>query len=331
MKPFQSIVSVYTKTRELLPLTLLVILSILFYALNTAFLSAINISTTVAYISELGMIALPMTLLLTAAELDLSVGSVFAFCPVLMFTLYNVAGINIVLGFFIAIAASALVGFVNAFLVTRLKISSLLVTIGMMLIVRGIALFISNGFPQSSWSTKSALRYVLAGSISFGDVTLYTSLGWFLLTIAVIYFLYHHTRFGNWISATGGNQRAAEARGIITRRVKVILFVLISVLSGFAGCIDSFRISSAYPVAGTGYELDVIAMTVIGGTSLFGGRGTIIGTVLGVILLQSIRNGIIIVGVPGLAYDIFVGLIIIIMMIMHSFIERSTRGDLGNE
>jgi len=109
--------------------------------------------------------------------------------------------------------------------------------------------------------------------------------------------------------------------------VLISLFILSATLAGFAGVISALRISSAYPIAGTGYELEIIAMAVIGGTLLFGGRGTIIGTIIGVFLLRTIRNGIIIVGVPGLAYNIFVGVIILFMMAVHATIERRQIGD----
>jgi simple sugar transport system permease protein len=160
-----------------------------------------------------------------------------------------------------------------------------------------------------------------------GDFTLLASLIWFVVLAVVMHFVLKNTRFGNWILATGGNVKASRARGVNTDRVKVILFVICAVLAGFAGAMDSIRIESAYPISGTGYELEIIAMVVIGGTLLYGGRGTIIGTVIGVLLLRTIRNGIIVVGVPGLAYNIFVGVIIVAMMAVHSLIETSQIGE----
>jgi simple sugar transport system permease protein len=108
--------------------------------------------------------------------------------------------------------------------------------------------------------------------------------------------------------------------------VKIGLFVLSAVLAALAGFISSWRIDTVYAISGTGYELEVIAMCVVGGTSLYGGRGTIIGTVIGVILLRSIRNGIIVIGVPGLAYNMFVGLIILVAVILQALAERRRIG-----
>jgi simple sugar transport system permease protein len=313
---------------EMGPLLILIALSIGFYLSNPAFLSPLNISNMLAYIPELGIIALGMTLLLTAGEIDLSVGAVFAFAPVTMFVLSNAGHVSIEIAFFIALILSALVGLANGLLVTKIKINSLLVTIGMMLIVRGLALYISNGFPQATWSVETILKDILIGKVgSIGGVQILASLLWFIFLIVILHVVLRDTRFGNWIMATGGNDKAAMARGVNTSKVRILLFIISAVLSGFAGIISSLRVSSAYPVAGTGYELEVIAMTVIGGTLLFGGRGTILGTVIGVVLLRTIRNGIIMVGVPGLAYNIFVGAIILIMMAVHSYIERKQLGE----
>jgi simple sugar transport system permease protein len=326
VKIFRRIANAYIDVRELIPLTLLIVLSVVFYVVNPAFLSKMNISNMFAYIPELGLIALGMTLLLTAGQLDLSVGSMFGFIPVLMFTFYNKGVMGIEVSFFVVLGVCVFIGLINGLLVTKIKIHPFLVTIGMMQVIRGTGLYISQGFPQSSWQTESILRYLLAGTFTLGEFKIHASIIWFIVIIGIMYYIFKHTRFGNWIAATGGNEKAAQARGINTDRVKIILFIITSVLAGLAGIIDAFRISSAYPIAGTGYELEIIAMTVIGGTLLFGGRGTIFGTVLGVILLRSIRTGIIVIGVPGMAYQIFVGAIIIIMVAVHATIERKTTG-----
>jgi simple sugar transport system permease protein len=226
------------------------------------------------------------------------------------------------------LALAVVIGLANGLLVTKLHTSSFIITIGMMLVVRGVALYISNGFPQATWRTESWIGEVVVGQIAqVGEFKLLASLLWFVGLIVVLHFVLNNLRFGNWIMATGGNVRAARARGVDTDRVKIILFMLCSLLAGFAGIIDAIRVQSAYPIAGTGYELEIIAMVVIGGTLLYGGRGTVLGTVIGVFLLRTIRNGIIVVGVPGLAYNIFVGLIIIGMMVVHSVIERRQVGE----
>lgn len=315
----------YKTTKELWSLTLLVLLSILFYIINPAFLSALNISNFFAYFPELGIMALSMTWLLIAGEFDLSIGAIFAFAPVITFALRNNAGIPIEWAWLISIVLSALLGVVNGILVTKVRISSFLATLGMMLIVRGIALFVANSFPQSQWATDSPLKSVLAGSLRSGDYSIYTSFGWFILIFFVMLYVLRMTNFGNWMYATGGNLKSARERGINTDRIKIILFTISAVFAGLSGTIDAFRITSAYPIAGTGYELETIAMVVIGGTALGGGSGTLVGTLVGSVLLRAMRNGIIVLGVPGLAYNIFVGAIILVMLTIYSFMGRGDK------
>ena len=306
------------------PLVLLVAMLIVFTAINPAFLSLTNISNALTFTVELGLIALAMTLLMTSGEFDLSVGSVFGFTPVVMWTLFNTGLMPSLAGaFVIAIVVALCIGFVNGVFVTRLGIPSFLVTLGMLLVVRGSALWLTSGFPQRTWDAgEQWLADLLVGDFYIGGLRVYMSLIWFILAAVALHYLLTRTRFGNWIQATGGNRNAARNRGVPTQRVKLILFMLSSAMAGFAGIISSIRVSAANPNSGMGYELEVIAMVVIGGTVLTGGRGTIIGTVLGVLILRLMRNGIVLIGVPGLAYNIFVGGIILGMMALHSALER---------
>jgi simple sugar transport system permease protein len=304
------------------PLILLIGEIAVFTALSPAFLSAGNISNLLAFTPELGMITLGMTLLMIAGEFDLSVGSVFGFAPVLMWTCYNTHFTSLFGGFLIAIGVAALIGFANGWLVTRLRIPSFLVTLGMLLVVRGTALYLTSGFPQRTWSATSFLTNVVAGEFPIGDLRIYTSLIWFAGLAILSGYVLTQTKTGNWIQASGGNPEAARARGVQVSRTKIILFVAAAIISAYAGIASSIRVSAANPNSGTGYELEVIAMVVIGGTMLSGGRGTIIGTVIGVLILRVMRNGIVLIGVPGLAYNIFIGAIILGMMALHSWLER---------
>lgn len=305
------------------PFVLLTLEIVTFTAINPNFLSVLNISNTLAFTVELGLIALAMTLLMTSGEFDLSVGSVFGFTPVLMWTLFNSGVSSLELAFLVSLAAAALIGLSTGLLVTRLKIPSFLVTLGMLLLVRGTALFITDGFPQRTWRAEGELLAgILVGDFHIGPLRIYTSLFWFIAVACVLGYVLTKTKAGNWIQASGGNPGAARARGVNVARTKIWLFILSSALAGFAGVISSIRVSAANPNSGAGYELEVIAMVVIGGTALMGGRGTIIGTVIGIFILRLMRNGIVMIGVPGLAYNIFIGAIILGMMALHSWIER---------
>jgi simple sugar transport system permease protein len=305
------------------PFVLLILEIAVFAAINPAFLSPLNVSNTLTFTVELGLIALAMTLLMTAGEFDLSVGSVFGFAPVAMWTLYNAGLTSLFVGFVVALLISAGIGLFNGLFVTRLRIPSFLVTLGMLLVVRGVALFVTDGFPQRTWSAGGQwLADLLVGDFHVGPFRVYASLFWFIAAAIILGYVLTQSKFGNCIQATGGNAVAARARGVNVNAVKVWLFVLSAVMSAFAGIISSIRTSAANPNSGSGYELEVIAMVVIGGTALTGGRGTIIGTVLGILILRVMRNGIVLIGVPGLAYNIFIGAIILGMMALHSWLER---------
>ena len=305
------------------PFILLVGLIIVFTSINPKFISFLNISNTLAFTVELGLIALAMTLLMTSGEFDLSVGSVFGFSAVVMWTLFNSGIAPLEVAFITALGLAALIGLSSGLLVTQLKIPSFLVTLGMLLLVRGTALFITDGFPQRTWDAAGhPLAQVLVGDFWIGPLRIYMSLFWFVLAAIVLGYVLTRTKAGNWIQASGGNPNAALARGVKVNRTKIALFMLSSTFAAFAGIISSIRTSAANPNSGTGYELEVIAMVVIGGTALMGGRGTIIGTVIGVFILRMMRNGIIMVGVPGLAYNIFIGAIILGMMALHSWLDR---------
>ncbi len=305
------------------PAILLALLIVVFTSINPNFLSVLNISNTLAFTVELGLIALAMTLLMTSGEFDLSVGSLFGLTPVLMWSIFNAGLAPLSVAFLVALAVAAMIGLVNGWFVTALKIPSFLVTLGMLLVARGTALYVTDGFPQRTWNAEGQwVAEVLVGSFQLGDLRLYMSLVWFVFFAVLLHYVLTGSRVGNWILASGGNPNAAAARGVPVARVKIGLFVLSSMLAGFAGIISSIRTSAANPNSGTGYELEVIAMVVIGGTALSGGRGTIIGTVLGIFILRLMRNGIVMIGVPGLAYNIFIGAIILGMMALHSWLDR---------
>jgi simple sugar transport system permease protein len=310
---------------EIIPIALLLVTWVALALGDPAFLSLANLSNMFAFIPEFGIVALGMTLLLTAGVFDLSVGSVFGFSALLMYMLVNDLAMAPELALPIALAACAVIGLVNGVLVARVGITSFLVTLGVALTVRGFALYISEGFPEDTLEGDSLLKSLLVGDFQVLGLSIYAGLIWFAVLAVLTWFILDRSPRGNWITATGGNERSAIARGVNTGNVKIGLFILSALLAGFAGIISATRIGSAYAISGTGYELEVIAMCVVGGTSLYGGRGTILGTVIGVILLRSIRNGIIVIGVPGLAYSMFVGLIILAAVILQALVERRNR------
>ncbi|MGA2793389.1 MAG: ABC transporter permease [Roseiarcus sp.] len=311
------------RSPEVSSFAILCIILVLFVVGNDKFLSPLNVSNILAFLPELGIIALAMTLLLTAGEFDLAVGAVFALAPVIVMLLVQGAGFDLWPALVVGLVVCIVIGALNGVLVTKIGISSFLVTLSMLLIVRGAALYITQGFPLKSWDQPSPFVNLLAGAFPIGPFTLYASLFWFVGLMLLFVYLLDYSKLGNWISAVGSNRSAAVARGVPADAVKIGLFIATSVMAGLAGMISAFRISAASPVAGVGYELEVIAMVVVGGTALTGGRGTILGTVVGIFLLRAIRNGIVLIGVPGLAYNIFVGAIILVMLVLHAMLQRN--------
>lgn len=306
-------------------LVILVVVFALFAIGNRDFLSPLNISNMLAFLPELGIIALGMALLLTAGEFDLSVGAVFAFVPVVVMLLVQGGVMPLGLALLVGLAIAVVIGVINGLIVTKVGISSFLVTLSMLMIIRGAALYITQGFPLDSWNQPGLMVTLLAGDFYIGPFRIYASIFWFIALIALSAYVLNRAKLGNWISAIGSNRGAAVARGVPADQVKIWLFVLTSSLAALAGMISAFRIKAASPVAGTGYELEVIAMVVVGGTALNGGWGTILGTVVGALMLRGIRNGIVLIGVPGLAYNIFVGAIILGMLILHAGLQKSGR------
>ena len=213
------------------PFVLLALELLVFWSLNPEFLSLQNISNTLAFTVELGLIALAMTLLMTSGEFDLSVGSVFGFSAVVMWTLFNSGAAPMGIAFLIAIAIALFIGFVNGLFVTRLNIPSFLVTLGMLLVVRGSALFLTDGFPQRTWSAEGIpLAEALVGQFFIGGFRVYMSLFWFILAAVTAHYVLTQTKAGNWIQASGGNANAARARGVNVGRTKIILFMVSSAL-----------------------------------------------------------------------------------------------------
>ncbi len=191
---------------ELGPLILLVLELIIFTAINPEFLSALNISNALTFTVELGLIALAMTLLMTSGEFDLSVGSVFGFSAVLMWTLFNTGTMPLAVAFVIALAVAACIGWFNGILVTRQGIPSFLVTLGMLLVVRGTALYTTQGFPQNTWRAENQwLASVLVGDTTILGVRLYMSMLWFIIAAFITHYVLTQTKVGNWIQASGGN------------------------------------------------------------------------------------------------------------------------------
>jgi simple sugar transport system permease protein len=216
----------------------------------------------------------------------------------------------------IGIAAGVFIGFLNGVITTKIGIPSFITTLGTMMAWRGTVLLLSSGFPQS-YQRDLPVAQFFTGKVSGFPIQFL----WFILFAVIIWIILENTRFGNWTYVTGGNKNAAIAMGIPVDRVKIINFMVLGGLTALAGAIQVFRMGSAYSIAGTGMELSAIGATVIGGTMLAGGSGTIIGTVMGTIIIFSVENIIILSRAPAFWFKTFVGIIVIAAVTAHILIR----------
>jgi ribose/xylose/arabinose/galactoside ABC-type transport system permease subunit len=269
--------------------------------------------------AELTIMGVAMTFLITAQELDLSVGSIYGLCSLTMALVAQKYEISLWVSLALVLAMAAILGLVNGLITTRGRIPAFIVTLGMLYILRGVAL-IESPYPISGLEEPSFFS-VLDGKIGIVPIQIFWMLGFVVAGVIVL----RRTTFGYHVRATGSNRAAAELSGIRVRRVKILAFVLTAVASGFAGAMSFAHLGSASPLAGTGYELNVIAAVVIGGTALFGGQGTVIGTLLGAALLTIIRNGLVQLGGEGRLQDAFLGAIIIIAVLIHTHLNLRRR------
>lgn len=262
--------------------------------------------------SETAIIAIAMTFLITARELDLSVGSVFGCTTLFMALMAQNHGIDLWLALAMAFGVAILIGLTNGLITTVGRIPSFIVTLGMLYIIRGITLKMS-AYPVARIPHPTFYR-VLAGELFGVPTQIYWMLGITILAALV----YRRTTFGYQVRATGSNEVAARLAGISVSRVKLACFVLTSMAATFAGALSFARLTSAAPTAGAGLELTTIAAVVIGGTSLFGGQGTVVGTFLGAALLTVVRNGLVQLGWEGRLQEAFLGAIVILAVLIHT-------------
>ena len=289
----------------------------LFLAIATdGFLTSTNLLNVGRQVSLLGIMAVGMTFVLISGEVDLSVGSTYAFSGL-------ATGMLIIAGWalFPAICAGLLagmaIGLINGVLSTYGRLPSLIATLGMLSIVRGAALILTNGQPVTVNIRNGADAGVLKTFSYMGQGYLFgvvpMQLVFFIIIAALAWIVLSYTNFGFRVFAVGGSAKAARVSGISVNTVKIWAFVLMGVLAAFAGILSlAFLPSGQAGRTGLGLELDVIAATIVGGASLSGGEGTILGTILGVLIIGVMRNGLVLMGVSPFVQELMIGLVIII-------------------
>ncbi len=268
------------------------------------FLSVANLTNVARQVSINGILAVGVTFVLLTAGVDLSLGSVVALSGVACATFAHPGEHPVFVPIAVGLLIGAACGLVNGVLVTRGGVAPFIVTLGMMTIARGLALIVSGGRPVANMSDELT---ALAGDFLGLPIPVLCFAG---VALAAWFFL-RDFRLGRHIYAVGGNENAARAAGVPVERVKLFAYGLCGLLTGLAGVVLAARITTGQPNAGQAYELDAIAAVVIGGTSLAGGVGTITGTLLGVLLIGVINNGLDLQGVSSYYQAVIKGVIIV--------------------
>ncbi|RFU60050.1 ABC transporter permease, partial [Bacillus sp. V59.32b] len=273
---------------------------------DEGFLSTSNLLNIVRQTAMISIMAVAMTFVISTGEIDLSVGSITALAS-LTTALALQAGFGLFGGLIVGLGTGILIGLVNGLLITKAAIPSFLVTLGMMGIVRGIAM----------WTTDTAPVPIIDQTFNFffgsGDLgPIPILLIWTLIAAMIGHVLLRKTPFGRQTLATGGNESAAKFSGVKTGKIKLLVFMGTGLAAGFAGILYAGRMQAGRFTFGEGDELSVIAAVILGGTALAGGVGTVVGTVIGSLMIGTINNGLIIMGLDVSQQMIVRGLIIIL-------------------
>lgn len=286
------------------------VIFILASLLNSDFLTFTNLINIIRQVSIIGIISLGMTLVMLSGGIDLSVGSVLAFTGAITLLALN-ASESVLLSLLTAIAVSASIGLINGLLITKGKIASFIATLGMMAAARSLVLYIAQG---GSISGKVESYTEIANGDLFGIAyPIYI----FLAMTLLIFIIMHKTRFGRYIYAIGSNEKAALLSAISVNKVKIGVYMLCSMLVGVAAVIESSRLNSVSSASsGLSYELDAIAAVIIGGARMSGGRGKVIGTFFGVMILGILNNTMNLMNISPYLQGLVKGLIIIIAVLL---------------
>jgi ribose transport system permease protein len=294
-----------------IPLLSLLCLCLAFSLVSDSFFSSRNFSNIVDQLTVLGILALGMTAVIVIGGIDLAVGSVLAFSMMAMGALYKVHGVPLPLGILAGLAVGTACGACSGLLITRAHLPPFIATLAMMSISRGLANLITDGrqivgYPE--WfSNLSTERH-------FGFLSATVALLVVLTGMAAVYM--QHRAGGRSLYAIGGSHEVARLAGIPVVRMTIGVYAACGLLAAIAGVVMSTRLDSSQPSGGLGYELDAIAAVVIGGASLAGGAGSIWGTVMGVLTIGVLRNGLNLVGTSPFVQQIVVGVVIVLAVMV---------------
>lgn len=296
---------------KVIPFIGLILLVIIISILNSAFLEPSNLFNLLRQVSINGLIAFGMTFVILTGGIDLSVGSTLALSSALV-AILMVSGVDGIIAIIIGCIFGAALGAINGFLITLGKMAPFIATLATMTVFRGVTLVITDGNPITNLNGSYAFQLFGRGyfiGIPVPAITMF-------ITFIILYVILHKTIFGRQTYAMGGNEKAAFISGIKVNKLKVCIYGLAGLMSALAGAILTSRLNSAQPTAGMSYELDAIAAVVLGGTSLTGGKGRIVGTLIGVLIIGVLNNGLNLLGVSSFYQQVVKGVVIIIAVLI---------------
>jgi len=288
---------------------------IIFFSVATSTFGTVsNLSTVSSYVAPILIVAVAEVPVLTLGEIDLSVGGVYVLSPFLVVYL-NTLGLPVILAIIVTLLIAIAIGCINGLITVLLRVPSFITTLGMVFALEGIVLLSSNGI-QINPVGEGAITQVLGGWE-------FSSILWALAIGVVLHMVFKHTTFGLHNVAVGGNQTAAAEAGIKVGTIKVACFAICALLGGFLGLLDGYRIGSLNPgTDGLTLMFYGVAAAVVGGTALTGGRGTMIGAMIGAIVLGVLQDGFNIMGINAFAYQLVLGLAILAAMILNIQTDR---------
>jgi erythritol transport system permease protein len=306
----------------------LILIIVVFSLLSPNYLTVENVLIMASHVAIYALLALGMLVVILNGGIDLSVGSTLGFSAVvagyllqgvpisiLGITLYPSVPVVVLL----SCGVGAFVGLVNGVLVSRFNVAPFVATLGMLYVVRGIALLMTNGLTINDLAGEEPIGNTGFDWLGFNRI-LNVPIGVLIMAAVAIVLgvALSRSRFGRWLYASGGNERAAELSGVPVRRVKVQVYVISGVCASLAGIILASTLTSASPTAGDTYELTAIAAVVIGGAALTGGRGTVRGTLLGAFVIGFLSDGLVIVGVSAYWQTVFMGAVIVVAVLLNT-------------
>jgi rhamnose transport system permease protein len=302
--------------QEAVLIGVLVVSVILLSFASDRFLTSANLLNQTRFLSEVALLAVPMTFIIILGGIDLSVGSMLALSAIMLGFSWQSFGLPLWMAVLVGIVGAGVAGFLNGLAIVWLGVPPLIVTLATLAIYRGLSLGISesrsvHGFPDS---------FAFWGSGEVGGLPVQLCL--LMVVVIVSGVVLAATPLGRCIYAIGNNETAARFAGLRVGRIKLLAYTLSGLMAGVAGFIYTSRVTSTRADAATGLELDVIAAVVFGGTSIFGGRGTILGTALGVITIQLLKNGLQLAGFRGEATVILIGTVLILSILLNQLLEK---------